>query len=419
MNKIFYLFLVIIFSAISTLHCQVYDGWRGPNRNGQYNETALLKVWPAGGPQLVWSVDNIGKGYSSPVVAGDKMYVTGMDESEKKEIITAYSLDGKQLYQVVYGTVWTKSYPDTRTTPMVVDDKVYIISGMGEVVCISASDGEIVWSVNGSEKFGAKTNVWGISESPLVFENKVIFTPGGDNTTMVALDAITGVTIWSTRSLNDPCSHVSPMLINHNGRKLIIGFSEYYMYAVNPDTGEIVWTYKDWDFTPDRGMDGININTPLYAKGKLFVSNAYKMRSHMFELNEDGSGIKLLWRNDDMSVHTGGMVLLDDVIYGSNWFNNNNGDWVAIDWNTGKTLYKNAWPGGMSKGSLVVADNMLYCYEERRGTVALVKPNPEKFDIVSQFRITKGDGPHWSHPVINKGVLYIRHGNALMAYRIK
>ncbi len=235
---------------------------------------------------------------------------------------------------------------------------------------------------------------------------------------MVALDASTGETLWQTASLKDTCSHVSPLLINHNGIPQIIGFSQEYVYGVNPVTGKIEWQFNDCDFIAKRGMDGIAINTPIYHNGKLFISNAYEMRSHMLELNENATAVKVLWRNDDLSVHTGGMVLIDGTIYASNWFNNNNGDWVALDWNTGKTRYKTTWHG-CSKGSIIAADGLLYCYEERRGNVALVNPNPDRFDIISHFRVNKGDGAHWAHPTIHNGILYIRHGDALMAYKIK
>jgi len=411
-------FALFIFSICLNCFAQETNGWRGINRDGHYASTGLLKAWPAEGPEQLWSVTDLGKGHSSPVISGNRIFVTGMDDEEKNETLTAYTIDGQKIYQVKYGRAWDKSYPDTRTTPTVADDKVYVISGKGDITCLNAADGKIIWSVNGEDKFVPKTNVWGISESPLVFGNKVIFTPGGEQTTMVALDAETGETIWKTSSLNDPCSHVSPLLITHNGIQQIIGFSENYAYGVSPVDGEMMWNFKDWDFIAKRGMDGICINTPLFRDGKLFVSNAYEMRSHMLELNENATGVKLLWRNDDMSVHTGGMVLLNDVIYGSNWFNNNNGDWVTVDWNTGRTRYKTTWEG-RSKGSIITADGLIICYEERRGTVALLKPDPDKFEIISEFRVNKGNGAHWAHPVIDNGILYIRHGNALLAYKIK
>jgi len=180
----------------------------------------------------------------------------------------------------------------------------------------------------------------------------------------------------------------------------------------------MIWKFNEWDFTPKGGMDGIITNTPLYRDGKIFISNAYGMRAHLLELNDDATGVQALWRNDSLSVQTGGMVLVGDVIYGSNWITNSKGDWAAVDWNTGETLYKTTWEGH-SKGSIITADGMLYCYEERQGKVALVRPNPEKFDIVSEFRIKKGAGGHWAHPFIHNGVFYVRHGDVLSAYKIK
>jgi len=410
--------ILIALLLCGTTIAQTAVGWRGINRDGVFHETGLLKSWPSNGPELLWSVEGVGKGWSSPVVSSGKLFITGMDEEEKNEMLAAYTLDGNLIYRVKYGVPWHQSYPDTRTTPTVVNDKVYVISGIGEVVCLNAKDGEIIWSVNGHDTFGVLPNVWGVAESPLVFDNKVIFTPGGDKTTMVAIDASTGKTIWTTETLRDSCSFVSPIIINHNGIRQIIGFSENYIYGVNPQTGKMIWKFNDWDFTPEGGMDGIITNTPLYRDGKIFVSNAYGMRSHLLEMNNDATGVKVLWRNDSLSVQTGGMVLVGDVIYGSNYITNSKGDWVTVDWNTGKTLYKEAWEGH-SKGSIITADGMLYCYEERQGKIALVRPNPEKFDIVSDFRIKKGAGGHWAHPFIHNGVLYVRHGNVLTAYKVK
>ena len=124
------------------------------------------------------------------------------------------------------------------------------------------------------------------------------------------------------------------------------------------------------------------------------------------------------WKNNDLSTHHGGYVLLNGIIYGSNWINNNNGNWVGVDVKTGNTIFNTAWKGGKGKGSTVAADGMLYIYDERRGFVGLQQPGNE-FNVVSEFRITKGEGPYWAHLVINNGVLYVRHGSALQAYKIK
>ncbi len=355
------LFIITLFLS-HTLTAQQVKGWRGINRDGVYHETGLLKEWPAGGPEHLWTVTGIGKGYSSPVVSGNKIFVTGMNEAEDREILTVFTTAGEKLYQVEYGSPWLPSYPDTRTTPTVYGDRVYVASGVGEVACLDAGNGQLHWQVEGEKQFGKTAGKWGTAESLLLVDDKVIFTPGGEQTSMVALDYQTGETVWRTQALGDTCSHVSPLLIRHNGIDQIIGFTRNHMFGVDPSTGEMKWAFSDWNFKPTYGndLDGICINTPLYRDGRLFVSNAYGMQSYMFELTPGATGVNLLWRSDALSVHTGGMVLYDGVIYGSNWFNNNSGDWIALDWNTGELRYKTSWPGGRSKGSVIVADDMLY-----------------------------------------------------------
>lgn len=396
---------------------QTTNGFRGPDRDGVYKETGLLTSWPQEGPALLWETLDAGKGYSSPVIEKDRIYVTGMNAEENKEIFSAYSLDGKKVYEIVYGSPWDKSYPETRTTPTIVGSKAYVISGSGEVVCISLKKGDILWKIDGGATFKRKTGYWGTCESPLVFDNKVIFTPGGEETTMVALNAETGTTIWKSKPLGDESTYVSPVLINHKGKKQILAQVGKKVIAVHPDNGNIIWTFNEWG-SKAEGKDHVATNTPLYHNGRIFLSLGYDRGAYMLQLNEDASAVTLLWSNSDLDNHHGGLVLLKGVIYGSNWINNNQGNWVAVDWNTGKTIFENPW-NGKGKGAIITADNMLYCYDDRRGTVGLVKPDPAKFNVVSEFSVKKGEGPHWAHPVIQNGILYIRHGNALMAYKIK
>ena len=415
------LWIFILIGAISMeSNAQDQHGWRGPGRDGIYTETGLLKEWPAEGPEQLWETEDVGKGYSSPVIVTGHLYITGLNEDEDKEIFSAYTLDGKKTYEVIYGTPWLKSYPEARTTPTIVGTKAYVISGIGEVVCIDTQSGDILWKIDGPGQFGVKTGIWGVSESPLVFGNKVIFSPGGDQTAMVALNAETGETIWQSETLGERCNYASPLLIEYNGNKQIIALTGKEVIEVNPADGKIMWRFNDFGHNAEeRGWEKILPNTPLCKDGKIFVCNGYDMNSFMLQLNDDLTAVNLLWRNDDMDTHVGGFVLVNGTIYGSNWISNNKGNWVAVDWNTGETKYNTDWGSGKSKGSIIADDNMLYCYDERRGYVGLVKATPEAFDVVSQFAITKGQGPHWAHPVINNGILYIRHGSALMAFKIK
>ena len=203
----------------------------------------------------------------------------------------------------------------------------------------------------------------------------------------------------------------------HNGAGKIIGVTGRNVIIVNPETGNIDWTFNDWG-RKEEGEENIAVNTPLCDNGRVLFSFGYDIGTFMLRLGIYAGDAKPVWRNNDLDTYIGGFVLLDGIIYGSNWINNEEGNWVAVDWNKGETKYQEKWNGRTNKGSIIAADGMLYCHDEL-GMVGLIKPDPGKFNVVSEFRITKGDGPHWAHPVIQDGILYIRHGTALMAYNIK
>ncbi|MBQ8070536.1 MAG: PQQ-like beta-propeller repeat protein [Bacteroidales bacterium] len=408
------LMALTVFSAKAQLFAP--DGFRGPNRDGHWNESGLLKQWPAEGPQQLWENLEIGKGYSSAVVVGDRIYTTGLTEDQKQEQFVALDLGGKILYKTVYGSPWKDSYPETRTSPTIHDGNAFVISGAGDIVCINCADGAIVWKVDGTGTYKSTTGNWGTAESPLVYDGKVIYTSGGSITTMVALDEKTGKEVWKTRSLGDKKGYVSPTIIEWKGKRQIVGSSINNVLGVDPDTGEIMWTFGGWGGTTN--WDNIPPNSILFKDGKIFFSQGYDIGGYMLQLADDLKSVKQLWKTDVLDTHHGGYVLVDGVIYGSNWTNNNAGNWCAIDWETGKTIYETAWSGGKGKGSIVFADGLLYCYDERRGFVGIVAPGPE-FKTISEFRVTKGSGPYWAHIAIHDGIMYVRHGEALMAYKIK
>lgn len=396
-------------------------GWRGPEHNGYYPDKGLLNQWPEAGPQMVFETEDAGKGYSSPLVVNDRVYITGLNEDGTREVFQCYNLQGKKQYIVEYGNPWKQSYPETRTTPAIVDGKAYVISGMAEIVCINIADGKILWKVDGGTKYQRQTGMWGTSECPLVFDDKVIYTPCGNQTTMVALNRNTGEEIWKTRPLNEKSGYVSPIMIEYKGKRQIVGSTNQTAFGVNPDNGEIMWTYDDWGprHTGQGGRDNIAPNSALYKDGRIFFCHGYNINGFQLQLADDLKSVKLTWRNETLDTHHGGYVLVNGKIYGSNWISNNDGNWCCIDWNTGKTDYEEKWTGGAGKGSIIAADNKLYIYDERRGFVGLVKPDPAKFDVVSKFRVAKGSGPYWAHMSIDKGVLYLRHGEYFAAYKIK
>lgn len=388
--------------------------WRGPNRTGVYSESGLLKEWPAEGPKMLWHIDSLPTGYSSVAIAHNTVYITGLKDS--MDYLLALDMNGKSKWEVPYGRGWDVSFTDTRCTPTIEDDRIYLSSGKGDVACVNALSGEINWQVKASEKFEGEFGTWGISESLLLWNDLVFYTPCGNNTAMVAFDKMTGETVWESKSINDKPGYVSPLLINRNGKEQIVTVTENNAIGVDPSNGNIDWQFDYGSYAAGQWKANINTNTPLYHDGKIFLTNGYDHHTVMLDLSEDAKSVQVAYVDSLLDVHHGGAVHIEGYIYGANWINNRNGNWVCMEWETGKKMYETEWE---NKGSIISADGMLFCYDEKDGNVALVKADPKEFKVISSFKVPYGKGPYWAHMVINEGVLYVRHAKALMAYSIK
>jgi outer membrane protein assembly factor BamB len=390
--------------------------WQGPDKDNKSTDTGLLKKWPEGGPEMLWSVDGIGKGYSSVVIADGVIYINGM--VEKEGFITAIEMDGTVKWRKPYGPEYYKSFPGARASVTIVGGKLFIFSGTGVATCLDANSGETKWSIDVLEKFDGNHLSWGYGESLLVVDDKVICTAGGEGASIVALSVNDGSEVWRTNGLSETAAYGSPAVVEAGGKKLIVQILQRHLVVVDAADGVVACKYDTKDYTPpDQKYAGGFTNTPLCHDGFIYLTSGYDSGSVKFKLSINPMELTKVWENDDLDVHHGGVVLVDGHLYGANWLNNSKGDWVCVNWDSGKTAFEEKWQG--NKGSITYADGMLYCYDEKEGTVALIKATPEKLDIVSSFEITMGKKEHWAHPVVCGGVLYMRHGDVLMAYNVK
>ena len=364
---------------------------------------------------MLLKIEGIGKGYSHPILVEDIIFVTGI-KNDTTDVLSAYTVKGELLWETVYGRSWTKSYTDSRSTPTWENGKLYVSSGTGQVNCIDAKTGKIIWQVDAIKKYNGEIFDHGDAENPLVLENAVIFTTGGEENTMVALSKKDGSLIWKNKSLGGAKSYASPSVILHNGMNIILAQTSENLIAVNPFNGEILWHYNLSRYHLHEQGVGAITNPPIYFKGEIFVTSGYNHPGTKLALSADGKSVQEIWKNDTIDTHHGGVILFDGNLYGSNWQNNSKGRWASVNWETGRTNWEQEW---YNKGSTVFADGMLYIYEEKSGNVALVEPSSEKMKIISTFKVTDGEGPHWAHPAIYSGKLFIRHGNVLMIFNIK
>ena len=409
--------LLVFVVTTTLLYAQAPAQWQGPDRNGVFPGTGLLKSWPPEGPPLLWNCAGIGKGNSSAVSDGKAVYVTGMKDST--DYLSAISMEGKLMWQVPFGPSWNGPFPETRCTPTVENGQIYVVSGLGTIGSYKASDGSTNWKYDAALKFGAAPGTWGICESLLLVDDMVIFTPAGTKTTMVALNKKTGNTTWESESLNDTGAYVSPRLITWKEHRFIVTLTARYLIGVDPSTGKIAWKFDYAAFLPEEsikiwpGAPKCNTNTPLYEDGFIYITGGYNHPGVMLRIADDGGSVSMAWSDPVLDCHHGGVVKVDNYIYGANWKDNRNGNWCCIDWKTGRALWEQKWE---TKGSVIACDGLLYLYEEKNGNVALVRPDATKFDLVSSFTVREGQGPYWAHPVIEGKRLYLRHGDFVMAY---
>jgi outer membrane protein assembly factor BamB len=392
--------------------------WHGPNRDNISTETGLMQQWPEGGPKMLWSVEGMGAGYSTVSISDGFIYATGM--TQKQGILSKIDLSGKLIWQKTYADEWKRSSPGARSTPTINDGFAYIMSGNGDVVCMDIKTGEKKWSVNTFTKYGGKLTGWGVAESFVVDSEKVYCKAGGANASIVALDKKTGKEVWTTKGLSDSISFSSSILVVHHGKKQLISIVAKSVVGIDIQDGKVLWKCPKSSFlNPDGLTDGVyaSASTPIYKDGCVFVASPRNNGAGVIRISEDSSTATVVWKNYDYDNYHGGSVLVDGMLYGANWISNAKSEWLCVDFKTGKTMYTDKWDG--KAGSVLYADNMLYCYAERIGKIALVKPDPSEFAIVSSFKITLGKKEHWAHPVILDGRLYIRHGDVLMAYDIK
>jgi outer membrane protein assembly factor BamB len=412
-NVRFYFTLLILSFFVNSAECQLIE-WRGPDRGGVYNEPGLLNKWPENGPGLLWETKGMGDGYSSPTVTKDAIYVTGRRDS--LDILTALTLSGGKKWEIPYGRAWTVNHTGSRCTPTYYNGKILLISGSGDIACVG-SDGKLLWTKNYYRIFDSKPIMFGISESPVVTDNMVIVSPGGKKASMAAFNISNGDLVWQTEPLNEEPQYVNPRLIEYAGKKMIITVMGTHIFAVNVNDGRIIWKVN---YAETNGAKG-NIRknhaiTPLYRDGQILIANGYGWVALKLKLSADGNSVEKVWENRNFDPQLGGMVMTGNKVIGANHQSNPPDTWICIDWNTGKVLWTEKW---YSRGSVIAANDMLILSEEKSGHIGLAKPDDKKLNLVSEFQITKGEGPFWAHPVIRDGKLFIRHGDILMVYNLK
>jgi outer membrane protein assembly factor BamB len=396
--------IAALISFVFASYAQKTNAWRGVDGKGIYPDRNLLKEWPAEGPKVLWKASNLGKGFSSPVFAHNKIYLTTMRDTTA--FLMELSMDGKLLREISYGPDWYDNFDGARSTPTVAGNMVYALSSKGLLICVDLKDFKIKWQKNLFTDFDGRNIKWGITETILIDGDVLYCAPGGIKNNVIALNRKTGDLIWSCAGKGNISAYCSPVLIEVKGRKFLITMMRNNILSIDAKSGKLVWSY------PKVNKYSVHPNTPYFHNNELYCFSGYGSGGLKLSLSEDGTSVTKAWDNLSLDNQMGGVVVIDDHIYGSG---QKNRSWQCLDWKTGEQKWESKEIG---KGVIIAADNMLYLYSDK-GDLALIEANPNAFVLKGKISIDFGEAYHWAHPVIHKGILYVRHGSEMVAYDIK
>jgi outer membrane protein assembly factor BamB len=378
-----------------------WTNFRGPNRDGRYDEMAILTQWPAAGLTPIWK-QPIGLGYSSFTVADGKAFT--IEQRRSQEVVVAYDVaNGREVWKQAWNAEFTDSTGDgPRSTPTWDDGRIYALGATGELRCLDARSGGVLWGKNILKENGASNLSWAMAASPLIVDDKVIVLPGGANKSVVAYNKSTGAAVWKSQS--DPQAYVSPMLVTLGGRRQIIVVSSSRVFGLTPEDGSLLW-----NLTWDTSM-GINVSQPIMVDGNhFFISSGYGKGAALVEVSGSGKEMsaKSVWENNTMKNKFNSSVLHEGYVYGLD-----EGILSCVDVKTGERKWKG---GRYGYGQVLLASGHLIVSSDT-GELALVKATPQQFTEVARFAAISGKT--WNYPAIAGGRLLVRNANEMAAYNI-
>jgi len=378
--------------------------WRGTNRDGRSPEVGLLKTWPAGGPPLAWRAQGAGDGYSSFAVSQGRLFTLGA-RADTEYVIAFDVASGKRLWETPHGRRFSNDRGDgPRATPTVEGDRVYAFGASGDLSVLDAATGKVHWTANVLSKFKGSNIQWGLSESPLVLDDRILVNAGG---TVVALRKTDGSAIWNART-GDDAGYSSSVTQKIGNITQAIFFTSSRVVGVDVNSGRQLWNYT-------RVANGVaNIATPVVRGNRVFVSSDYGTGSALLELSpadaKQAVSVREVYFTRAMKNHHATSVLVGDHLYGFDSM-----ILTALTFDTGQVAWQHRSVG---KGSLIFADERLYLVGED-GTIGLAEASPARYVEHGRFAIRPGRWPIWSHPVVSGGKLFLRDQDTLYAYDVR
>jgi hypothetical protein len=409
---------------------------RGPRYDANSDETDLAESWPAEGPPVLW-VRPIGRGYSGMIAVGNRVFVQAQTLTEQK--VMALDADsGLTIWEYAYAWPYEAGgmYPGPRATPTWSAGKIYFASPDGVVECLDAADGRRIWLADVNQKFEGRGTDFGYSCSPLVEDGKVILPVGGPKASVVALNAETGETVWTSGGA--PASYSSAIPIMFRGRRLAVAFLQNELAGFDLATGRLLWQqsyshgYDEHSAYPLYREPYLRTAQPFRGGSDLYVLEAAAQQKgteevvgNNFSKSENVSRqpppspstdaefscrLKLVRHDDKMSNDVASSVLVGDYLYGFDLFDvqtkprrPSRGEFRCMDFKTGKILWSSDRTG---QATIAAADKKLYLFNDR-GEAILIRADPRGYQELARANVFPGE-ICWTAPCLHRSRLYLR-----------
>jgi outer membrane protein assembly factor BamB len=406
--KCLVLFAILLVSGTSWAEGP-WPQWQGPQRDAVAVETGLLQDFPEGGPPRLWLFDQCGLGYSGPAIVGGKLYILG--SRDKTDYLLCLDVaTGQEEWVAKLGESYENDWGDgPRSTPSIVDGRIYALAPRGTLYCLELSDGKIVWEKS-MQDLGGAIPTWGYAESPLVLGDRVFCTPGNNQGAIAAFDKSTGELVWQSKGLTDVAHYSSLISTQHQGRTVLVQLLFKELVGVAADDGSTLWS------VPFPGNVAV-IPTPIVSQDRVYATAGYGGGCIQIKMNDDQPDV--VYENKNMSNHHGGVILLDGKLYG---YSEGKG-WMCQDFETGEIVWRER--EALGKGCIAYADGRFYCLSEDSGELVMIAASPDgweehgRFTLTPQTQLRKPRGKIWTHPVIADGRLYLRDQELLFAFDVK
>lgn len=380
-----------------------WTDFRGPRRDGRYDEMKILTNWPREGLPQLWR-QPIGGGYASFVIANGKAHT--IEQRRNQEVVTAYDVQtGRELWTHSWNALFRESMggDGPRATPTWDEGYLYALGATGELRCLDAETGKRIWSRNILAENAAANLNWGMAASPLVVDEKLIVLPGGrSGNSVVAYHKRTGDPVW--KSLSDMQAYASPMLATLAGERQILAVSAERVMGLRVEDGSLLWDY------PWVTSYNVNATQPIIVgENRFFISSGYGTGAALVEIsrNEGGFNARQIWKNNSLKTRFNTAVIHEGHAYGLD-----EGILACVDVETGERKWKG---GRYGYGQVLLAEGHLIILAES-GDVVLLKATPATHQELARF--TAISGKTWNNPAISGGKLLVRNATEMAAFKI-